>query len=113
MRRCRFDTLGKSTPAHRAGAPTPCGRWADLPQWRADNQTHPPCGSTPIAHERWVLLHGGQSSISLEYQTYTSAYLFDTLVTGLTEGTHHSALDALGAGLVIPLDVVHEILGTF
>ena len=56
---------------------------------------------------------GGQGSISLEYQTYTSAYLFDTLVTGLTEGTHHSALDAFGAGLVIPLDVVHEILGTF
>ena len=27
MRRCRFDTLGKSTPAHRAGAPTARGRW--------------------------------------------------------------------------------------
>ena len=22
-------------------------RWVDLPQWRADNQTHPPCGSHP------------------------------------------------------------------
>ena len=30
-----------------------------------------------------MLLHGGQSSISLEYQTYTSAHLFDTLVTGM------------------------------
>ena len=30
-----------------------------------------------------------------------------------TQGTQHSVLDALGAGLVIPLDVVHEILGTF
>ena len=27
VRRCRFDTLGKSTPAHRAGAPTARGRW--------------------------------------------------------------------------------------
>ena len=30
-----------------------------------------------------------------------------------TQCTHHSMLDALGAVLVIPLDVVHEILGTF
>ena len=30
-----------------------------------------------------------------------------------TQGTHHSVLDALGAGLVLPLDVVHELLGTF
>ena len=72
-----------------------------------------PLGGTPTAHRRWEPLHSGQGSIYLEYQTYTSAYLFDTLVTGLTEGTHHSALDALSAGLVIPLDVVHEILGTF
>ena len=28
-------------------------------------------------------LQGGQGSISLEYQTYTSAHLFDTLVTGM------------------------------
>ena len=27
VRRCRFDTLGKLTPAHRAGAPTARGRW--------------------------------------------------------------------------------------
>ena len=27
MRRCRFDTLGKLTPAHRTGAPTARGRW--------------------------------------------------------------------------------------
>ena len=46
--------MGKSTSAHRAGAPT--------------------------ARERWV----GQGSISLEYQTYTSAHLLDTLVTGMT-----------------------------
>ena len=32
-----------------------------------------------------MLLHGGQSSIYLEYQTYTSAHLFDTLVTGMGE----------------------------
>ena len=49
--------MGKSTPAHRAGAPT--------------------------ARERWV--HGGQGSISLEYQTYTSAHPFVSLVTGLVQ----------------------------
>ena len=32
-------------------------------------------------------LHGGQRSVSLEYQTCTSAYLFDTLVTGKLEAT--------------------------
>ena len=52
---CRFDTLGKSTSAHPAHR----------------------------AHDRWVLLRGGQGSISLEYQTYNSAHPFDTLVTGL------------------------------
>ena len=30
-------------------------------------------------------LYGGQGSISLEYQTDTSAYLFDTLVSGLAQ----------------------------
>ena len=30
MGRCRFDTLGKSNPAHRAGAPTARGRWEPL-----------------------------------------------------------------------------------
>ena len=64
VQRCRFDTLGKLNSAHRAGAPT--------------------------ARERWVLLHGGQSSISLEYQTYTSAYLFDTLISGLAVRTIQS-----------------------
>ena len=34
--------------------------------------------------EPWEPLHGGQGLISLEYQTYTSAHPFDTLVTGLT-----------------------------
>ena len=31
--RCRFDTLGKSNPAHRAGAPTAHGRWEAPPRW--------------------------------------------------------------------------------
>ena len=39
MRRCRFDALGKSTPAHRT---------------HRDHR----------AHEQWVLLRGGQGSIS-------------------------------------------------
>ena len=37
----------------------------------------------PTAHEQWVLLHGGQGGTSLEYQTYTSAHPFDTIVAGL------------------------------
>ena len=58
-------------------------RWVDLPQWRADNQTHPPCGSHPPLTSGGWLPHGGQGSISLEYQTYNSAHLYDTLVTGM------------------------------
>ena len=30
-----------------------------------------------------MLLHGGQGGTSLEYQTYTSAHPFDTIVAGL------------------------------
>ena len=41
----------------------------------------------PTAHEQWVLLHGGQGGTSLEYQTYTSAHPFDTIVAGLPGGT--------------------------
>ena len=37
-------------------------------------------GPTPC--KGWAHLQGGQRSVSLEYQTCTSAYLFDTLVTG-------------------------------
>ena len=37
------------------------------------------------------LIHRGQGSIFLEYQTYTSAHPFDTLVSGLAEAG--SALD--------------------
>ena len=46
-------------------------------------QAHPLLGGTPTAYGQWEPLHGGQGTISLEYQTYTSANLFDTLVTGL------------------------------
>ena len=35
---------------------------------------------------RWEPLHGGQGSISLEYQPYTSAHLFDTQVTRMGGG---------------------------
>ena len=47
----------------------------------ADALTHH--SGAPTAHGRWEPLHGGQGSISLEYQTCTSPYPFDTLVTGL------------------------------
>ena len=33
VRRCRFDTLGKSTPAHRAGAPTAREQWVAPARW--------------------------------------------------------------------------------
>ena len=31
--RCRFDTLGKLTPAHRAGPPTAHGLWVCTARW--------------------------------------------------------------------------------
>ena len=49
----------------------------------ADALTHR--AGAPTAHGRWVPLHGGQGSISLEYQTCTSPYPFDTLVTGMAQ----------------------------
>ena len=53
VRRCRFDTLGKSTPAHHAGAPTAHGRGA-CPRAVGESdiirspqqQVHPPLGGT-------------------------------------------------------------------
>ena len=36
-------------------------------------------------HGYWEPLHVGQGSISLEYQTYTSAYPFDILETGMAK----------------------------
>ena len=44
MRRCRFDTLGKLTTAHSAGAPTVHGQWV-APAWWV---------SQPTAHARWA-----------------------------------------------------------
>ena len=62
---------------HRAravwSAPPVAIRMADSPTGR----------EPPTAHEQWVLLHGGQGGTSLEYQTYTSAHPFDTIVAGL------------------------------
>ena len=41
----------------------------------------------PTPYTGWAHLQGGQRSVSLEYQTCTSAYLFDTLVTGKANPT--------------------------
>ena len=57
----RLIPVGKYTSAPRAGGPTP--------------------------YKGWAHLQGGQRSVSLEYQTCTSAYLFDTLVTGKNQVT--------------------------
>ena len=78
MQRCRFDTLGKSPPAHRAGAPTARGQWvcpravceSDSPIATAAFQKyqlfekrdckiqlpeiHPPLKAVKSALERWV-----------------------------------------------------------
>ena len=43
----------------------------------------PTARGTPTVHGLWEALYGGQGSISLEYQTYTSPHPFDTLVTGM------------------------------
>ena len=74
MGRCRFDTPGKLTPAHRAGAPPARGRWVAPPRWVSASAT---AAGPPTVQ--------GQGSISLEYQTCTSPYPFDTLVTGLSD----------------------------
>ena len=42
----------------------------------------------PTPYTGWAHLQGGQRSVSLEYQTCTSAYLFDTLVTGKPDGAN-------------------------
>ena len=70
---------GRTHPPLRGSKSAPPW-WVDLLQWR----THSPTGGgPPTAHGRWVPLHGGQGSISLEYQTCTSPHPFDTLVTGM------------------------------
>ena len=69
---------------HRAravwSAPPVAIRMADSPTGR----------EPPTAHEQWVLLHGGQGGTSLEYQTYTSAHPFDTIVAGLLHSVRPS-----------------------
>ena len=40
-------------------------------------------GNRPLPTAQEHGEHGGQGSISLEYQTYNSAHLYDTLVTGM------------------------------
>ena len=81
MGRCRFDTLGKSNPAHRAGPPTGRGRWVAPARWVSASAT---AAGPPTTQGHF---HGGQGSISLEYQTCTSPHPFDTLVTGMP-GSH-------------------------
>ena len=76
------------TSTHWSGAvPSAPDRWADLRLWRSECRTHPPVGGSPTARGRWEPLHGGQGGTSLEYQTYTSAHPFDTIVAGLTTTT--------------------------
>ena len=75
------------TSTHRSGAAQSAPeRWVNLRLWRSECRTHTPVGGSPTAHGRWEPLLCGQGGISLEYQTYTSAYLFDTLVSGLAQG---------------------------
>ena len=46
VQRCRFSTLGKSTPAQCAGAPTACERWVSPIVRSPLQEVHPLCGST-------------------------------------------------------------------
>ena len=64
-------------------------------------KTHPPLGGTPTAHGLWEPLHGGQGSISLVYQTYTSAHLFDTLVSGMGQGGRNEIFPSSGRAEVV------------
>ena len=58
VERCRFDTLGKSNPAHHAGAHTAHGRWEAPPRWESASATAacPPTrgGALFTAPEWWV-----------------------------------------------------------
>ena len=55
------------------------GPWMDLVMLRP----HPPTVQAgPLVYGE-ARVHGGQRSVSVEYQTRTSAYLFDILVTGM------------------------------
>ena len=65
MGRCRFDTLGKSNPAHRAGAPTARGRWVAPARWVSASATAagpPHNGSTHHSGALPLLLSGGWTS---------------------------------------------------
>ena len=70
-------------PAPPLGGGRAPERWVSL-IFQIATEAGPPTarGHFYAAPGRWEPLQGGHGSISLEYQTYTSAYLFDTLVTG-------------------------------
>ena len=121
--------MGKLTPAQRAGAPTVNERLKGFGRFKLPD-IRPPLGGSikypravigppavaigisdsPTAHRRWEPLHGGQGSISLEYQTYTSAHPFDTLVTGLAGG---SGLAFAGRRVAPPPSPTHLKLSLF
>ena len=98
-------------PAHRAGgiAAHPHGGWSP-PTLRGGYQPTRAVGGPlsssqlamlrphsptvrvgPTPYKGWAHLQGGQRSVSLEYQTCTSAYLFDTLVTGKACTTQYAS----------------------
>ena len=76
------------------GPPTAQAGLQDLVMLRPHSPTVR-AGPTPFTG--WARLHGGQRSVSLEYQTCTSTYLFDTLVTGMPQTGGASAV-ASGSG---------------
>ena len=59
---------------------SPPAQWVDQVLLRLHSPT---VRAGPTPYTGWARLQGGQRSVSLEYQTCTSAYLFDTLVTGM------------------------------
>ena len=78
--------MGKLTPAHSAGAHTARGLCVAPGRWVGAELTAagpPTAQGTPTVHGLWEALRCGQGLISLEYQTCTSTYPFDTLVTGM------------------------------
>ena len=64
--RCRFDPLGKSTPARRAGAPTAHGRWVSPRTVGESDIPIATAGGPPTARGHFILpLSGGRMSGSL------------------------------------------------
>ena len=79
---CRLCMVGSVSQVDTCGEIDPCPQCSCV--LGEPNSPIATAACPPSAREQYkVLLHGGQGSISLEYQNWTSTHLFYTLVTGM------------------------------